>query len=147
MRSAFSVLMMAGLLLLTAGQLVAQLAPPASVAGLLKVSRGQQRVLLLYAPAPNDARLRRQRQLLAADGPGLTARDLLVRELLGSQLSAADMRYLTQRLGVKTGGFALVLVGKDGGVKRLKTQPVAPKSLFSTIDAMPMRQQEMRRRP
>ncbi len=70
---------------------------------------------------------------------------MLVRVLVGSELSATDTRYLTQRLGVAPGGFAVLLLGKDGGVKRRETQPVVPASLFSTIDAMPMRQQETRR--
>jgi len=40
--------------------------------------------------------------------------------------------------------FRVVLVGKDGTEKRRDAEPVAARSLFDTIDAMPMRQREMR---
>lgn len=139
-------LLLPGLLLMSES-LPAQPVPSAPLAAQLKASRWQQRVLLLYAPTPTDAQLRRQRELLSTARPGLTARDVLVRVLVGSELSATDTRYLTQCLGVAPGGFAVLLLGKDGGVKRRETQPVAPASLFSTIDAMPMRQQETRQRP
>lgn len=126
----------------------AQTAPKVtSVAALLKASHWQKRVLLLYAPTAADPELRQQRELLRAVAPELEARQLVVRELIGSELSAADSRYLTQPLGVAPGGFAVVLIGKDGGVKTRATQPLPPARLFATIDAMPMRQQEMRRQP
>ncbi len=35
-------------------------------------------------------------------------------------------------------------MGKDGGVKRQDTTPVRATAIFEQIDAMPMRQQEMR---
>ena len=51
---------------------------------------------------------------------------------------------LRKSLGVAERGFAVVLVGKDGGVKKVWRDPVDPKGIFTIIDAMPMRQQEMR---
>ena len=39
--------------------------------------------------------------------------------------------------------FRVILVGKDGGVKRQDTTPVRATTIFEQIDAMPMRQQEM----
>ncbi|OGX91137.1 hypothetical protein BEN49_20965 [Hymenobacter coccineus] len=61
------------------------------------------------------------------------------------QLSAAD-RQLAQRLGLRPPAFGVVLVGKDGGTKRTSATPLAPDDLFGTVDKMPMRRQEMRRR-
>ena len=121
-------------------------ATPNPLAALLKASRWQKRVLLLCAPTADDAALRRQQELLIPARADLAERDLLVREVVMTKLSAADQRYLTQRLGVQTGAFTVVLIGKDGGVKRRESQPTPPDNLFSTIDAMPMRQQEMRNR-
>ncbi|MCS4120976.1 hypothetical protein GGP45_001318 [Salinibacter ruber] len=40
--------------------------------------------------------------------------------------------------------FRVVLVGKDGTEKRREAEPVSARSVFDTIDAMPMRQREMR---
>jgi hypothetical protein len=116
-----------------------------SLAKLMKASRWQKRVLLVCAPSPDDASLLRQRQLLAPARADLRARDLLVQEVLFSQLSTADKNYLAENLRVSTTKFTVVLIGKDGGPKRRETEPVDPASLFSTIDVMPMRQQEMRK--
>ena len=76
----------------------------------------------------------------------MAARDLQVVEVLYNQLSPADRQCWTQQLGQALVGFRVVLVGKDGGVKRVETQPLAPASLFGTVDKMPMRRQEMRGR-
>ncbi len=51
---------------------------------------------------------------------------------------------MTETLRVSGGSFVVLLVGKDGGVKRRETAPVTPASLFKTHCVMPMRQQEMR---
>ncbi|UOG73941.1 DUF4174 domain-containing protein [Hymenobacter tibetensis] len=116
-----------------------------SLAKLMKTSRWQKRVLLVCAPSPDDASLLRQRQLLAPARADLQARDLLVHEVVFSQLSSADKNYLSENIRVPATTFTVVLIGKDGGPKRRETEPVAPASLFSTIDVMPMRQQEMRK--
>jgi Domain of unknown function (DUF4174) len=118
--------------------------PQQALATVVRANQWQKRLLLLCAPGPDDARLTRQRQLLAGVQPDLAARDMLVREVILSQLSAPDHRYLREQLGVKSTGFVLLLIGKDGGVKRRETAPVPAAQLFATVDAMPMRQQEMR---
>jgi hypothetical protein len=42
-------------------------------------------------------------------------------------------------------GFQDVLVGKDGGPKVSLSQPIAPNKPVTTIDAMPVHQQETQR--
>lgn len=139
-------LLIASGLLLGAATVQAQVKPVNnSLAALLKASRWQKRVLLLCAPSATDAALVRQRQLLASAQPALDARALLVHEVLLSNLSAADKTYLAENLRVSSVRFVVLLIGKDGGVKRRETAPVSPTSLFKTIDVMPMRQQEMRK--
>ncbi|MBW4517481.1 MAG: DUF4174 domain-containing protein [Timaviella obliquedivisa GSE-PSE-MK23-08B] len=44
------------------------------------------------------------------------------------------------------GKFTVILVGKDGTEKQRSQTPIDPATIFRTIDAMPMRQQEMRDR-
>jgi hypothetical protein len=62
----------------------------------------------------------------------------------GNQLlSEESVRDIRERLGLKTGTFQVVLIGKDGGVKLRSSEPVSMKDLFGLIDSMPMRQQEM----
>jgi len=41
----------------------------------------------------------------------------------------------------------VILIGKDGELKLRKELPVELSEIFSVIDAMPMRQREMRERP
>jgi len=42
-------------------------------------------------------------------------------------------------------GFQAVLVGKDGGPKVSSSQPIAPNKPVTTIDRMPVHQQETQR--
>ncbi|UOQ78189.1 DUF4174 domain-containing protein [Hymenobacter sp. 5516J-16] len=119
--------------------------PADGLAATLNASKWQQRVLLLCAPTADNAELRRQQQVLRPAKAELVARDVVVYEVIQNRLSAADQRYLRQRLGVASSSFTVLLLGKDGGVKRRETQPLSAAQLFATIDAMPMRQQEMRR--
>ncbi|WP_139925940.1 DUF4174 domain-containing protein [Hymenobacter sp. DG01] len=135
----------AGALLLGSTLGPAQILPPTPLSTLVKEAKWQKRVLLLCAPTPDDAELRQQKQLLGPVKADLNTRDLLVREVVWSQLPAADQRYLSQKLGVGGTAFQAVLIGKDGGVKRRETKALPPAQLFATIDAMPMRQQEMKR--
>lgn len=134
-----------GSVLLSSSVVKAQTNSPQPLATFLKTSRWQKRVLLLCAPTATAAALLRQRQLLAPVRPDLDARDLLVHEVLLDNLSAADKKYVTETLRTSGTGFTVLLIGKDGGVKRRETAPVTPSSLFETIDVMPMRQQEMRK--
>ncbi|WP_218136916.1 DUF4174 domain-containing protein [Hymenobacter terrestris] len=138
----FSFLLMTVTLLPAATQ--AQTAPAASLASTVKAAHWRQRVLLICAPTATDAQLQKQRALLQPAGAGLTERDLLVLELPWASLPEADRSYLRQ-LGGSPDSFRVLLIGKDGGVKRRDTEPVAPAALFATIDGMPMRRQEMKR--
>jgi hypothetical protein len=134
-----------GLLALAALPLLAaQSAAPPGLAEVLRASHWQQRVLLIGAPTADLAELKRQKTLLAPDAKGLAERDFKVVEVLYDQLSPADRQCWTQQLGQPLAGFRIVLIGKDGGVKRTETQPLATASLFGTVDKMPMRRQEMR---
>ncbi|WP_190510597.1 DUF4174 domain-containing protein [Leptolyngbya sp. FACHB-321] len=66
--------------------------------------------------------------------------------LLGQSLSSASADRLRQQFGIPPEEFAVILVGKDGTEKQRSQTPVDLELLFRTIDAMPMRQQEMRSR-
>lgn len=43
--------------------------------------------------------------------------------------------------------FTVILVGKDSGDKLRDTKPLTLTKLYNTIDAMPMRQSEMKQHP
>ncbi|QJX45843.1 DUF4174 domain-containing protein [Hymenobacter taeanensis] len=135
-------------LLLTAAVLCAAVAlaqtTPEPLATWLPKQRWQRRVVLLCAPSSSSSALLVQQQRFASAAAAMQEHDLVVREVLTEQLSAADMHYLTKKLGVKSSGFTLLLIGKDGGVKRRETQAITAESLFQTIDVMPMRRSEAR---
>ncbi|MDO7884667.1 DUF4174 domain-containing protein [Hymenobacter cheonanensis] len=124
--------------------LAAQPAPGPDLARTLRASRWQHRLLLVGAPTASQADFQRQKALLAEAEEGLAARDFKVIEVLYDRLSPADRQCWTQQLGQPLAGFRVLFIGKDGGVKRTETQPLAPASLFGTVDKMPMRRQEMR---
>ena len=101
---------------------------------------GRSRVLLVLG-ARDDAGLAEQEHLLASDPAGVTERNLVL-----VAPDAPERDELRQRYGVAPDTFAVLLIGKDGGVKLRSGRPFALHALFDAIDAMPMRQDEMRRR-
>ncbi len=106
----------------------------------------KHRAILVYAPSASSPDLQKQRALLATDAGGLTERDLVVRELIADQLSNGDRAFLEETLNTTGNTFRVLLIGKDGGVKVRQTNPITPKQLFSIIDGMYMRQQEMKKK-
>jgi hypothetical protein len=51
---------------------------------------------------------------------------------------------LRKKFGVTADEFEVILIGKDGTVKLRSKAAVSTSALFQLIDAMPMRQEEMR---
>ena len=120
--------------------------PPASLQDWLANEQWKHRVLLIYAPSKSSPVIQGQRTGLASNPAGLKERDLIVRELFADELSKEDRAFLQQTLRVLDDTFQVLLIGKDGGVKARQASPIAVKVLFDTIDSMPMRQDETRRR-
>ena len=111
----------------------------------------QNRLLLLFTPRSDDPRLQRQNQILDDVESDLVDRDLVVIRLAPDapvtvdRVPAADASPagLYRAFGVAQDAFAVLLIGKDGGVKLTHAAPVDAASVFDLIDAMPMRQWEM----
>ncbi len=59
-------------------------------------------------------------------------------------VGGSDAAAARRRFHVKAVEFAVVLVGKDGGEKLRTGKPFRFEKLRKTIDAMPMRQEEMK---
>ena len=110
----------------------------------------RNRPLLVFAPHEDHSFLAAQHQAIAGQFAGLRDRDIVVIEVAGDrviingrsggQLKAAVLRTL---YGFRASDAAVLLVGKDGGVKLQQSSVVSAQVLFDTIDAMPMRQLEM----
>ncbi|HRD74337.1 MAG TPA: DUF4174 domain-containing protein [Hyphomicrobiaceae bacterium] len=113
----------------------------------------KKRPLVVFAPDGNASALASQRAIVAGARGGFAERHMVVVWVVGDSvsselgggpgLSAADLR---RRYGVARGSFRAILIGKDGGAKISSSKPLAAGMLFSTIDAMPMRRDEMRGR-
>ncbi|WP_460582718.1 DUF4174 domain-containing protein [Hymenobacter arcticus] len=125
--------------------LAAQPTTPPGLAATLRASRWQHRLLLIGAPTASAADFQAQKKLLASAAKGLADRDFQVLEVPYDQLSPADRQCWTQQLGQPLSGFVVVLVGKDGGMKRTSNKPLPAADFFGTVDKMPMRRQEMRK--
>lgn len=134
-------LLLLGLLLLTA-----QTSKPMPLEQTLREYRWKKRVLLLTAPTAEQADFKTQKALLATEQAGMAARDFIVVEVFYNQLTAADQQFLTKKIGVSPPQFAALLIGKDGGEKERSLRPISPAALFGTVDKMPMRQAEMRKK-
>ena len=116
--------------------------------------RWRNRVLLVLAAGEN-ALLKQQRELLAPARQALRERDMAVlavigdgpvEALFGPGAPAPDGDALRRAFGVPaTSRFTALLIGKDGGVKWRTEHPAKPEELFSLIDTMPMRRNEIRR--
>lgn len=111
----------------------------------------KNRLLLIFATSSNDRELMEQRRMLLARQSGNLERDLMIIEVVAGTATVLsqsekklDADALRRQFQVQPGSFKVVLVGKDGGAKLEKNAPIQPRDLFSTIDAMPMRQSEIR---
>lgn len=115
--------------------------------------RWVHRPLLLFAPAPSDRELAAQRAALRGLDAELNDREMVLIVVEGAQgaldgrpLSPAAVQRLRARFRPQAGRLTAILVGKDGGEKLRRVGGVSPDEVFRVIDAMPMRQSEMRRR-
>ena len=126
-------------LLLTLALLVWPARPAADP---LESARGQRRLLVVVADEGHPMLLE-QRRIVASNRAGFAERDLFLVDVASA---GGDAGRLQERFGAGPAGFRAVLVGKDGGAKLTADQPLDAPQLFATIDAMPMRQEEMRER-
>jgi hypothetical protein len=120
------------------------------------------RALLVFAPSEDDPRFVQQQSLLRDHAPEMADRDLILIPVLGHWnpspsmnslrnenvpfSNADEQQYMRRRFKVPAGSFTVILIGKDGGEKIRQATPIDMQHLSAIIDAMPMRQQEMRER-
>ena len=105
--------------------------------------RWTARVLVMLAADPESPDLAEQKRQIESLKDGAAERELVV---VQPPAGSAEAKALRMRLGLGNEPFQAVLVGKDGGAKLRAAKPISALELMATIDAMPMRQEEMRRR-
>ncbi len=111
----------------------------------------RHRLLFLIAPDHGDPDLAAQQRDIALRRDAILDRDMRVFRLLRDRGFVEDVELrgpavakLRSRLGVSSEDRLLILVGKDGGVKRRAALDADLRGVFLQIDAMPMRREEMR---
>jgi hypothetical protein len=116
--------------------------------------KGQNRVLLAFAPGGDDDPLKRQLEAFREGEPALKERDVVVFVLPaegsasceGAPVGAEQVGALRDRFDAPEDQLTVVLVGKDGGEKKRWTGYAPIPEIDDTIDAMPMRRREMETR-
>lgn len=130
--------------------------PFAMIEGLL----GESRLIVISQPNMNDTRGRAQGAALEDAEAGMKERRLIRVILLGENVALYSQDGDSFKLSVLMGEagtwrrrfdipqnrFTVALIGLDGGVKKTWFSPVSSERLFAVIDAMPMRQEEIRRK-
>jgi len=113
--------------------------------------RGERRVVVVRAASPEDPRLAKQRGTWQDHRADLIARDVAVVEWLGADtiLTWPERRALSILPSLRSleanladQSWAIILIGRDGGVKARWDQPVPMSDLTRLIDAMPMGRRE-----
>lgn len=133
---------------------------------LLTPYRWKNRVLVVFSNDKESDSFKKQIQLFSESKDELKERDLIVFQVFKEggikkgitpnqkSISIFDIEQLEKRFDFSfesqsenknENRFAVFLVGKDGGTKlKIENQILTIEKLFGTIDAMPMRQSEMR---
>jgi hypothetical protein len=96
-----------------------------------------KRPVVVFADTPNDPAFQRQMQRINADLGPLEERDVVII----TDTDPAARTEVRQRLRPR--GFSLVLMDKDGEVKRRNPAPWAVRDITHAIDRFPLRRQEM----
>src|ERR1700761_4867710 len=103
--------------------------------------RWKTRVLVVSAPA-GDPAADEQRRIYQSAASGMSERQIVLAEALDDGDRSRQIRSEVSTHGRR---FRVFLVGKDGHTALSPDKPLSADYLFARVDAMPMRQDEMRR--
>lgn len=114
----------------------------------------KNRLLFIFAPNRSHPIFDTLQQALSDQAAEVSDRDLVIFEILDSGPSRVNTAIidsetahaLRERFNAVRGGFKVILVGKDGGVKLDRNDQTNLKDIFALIDSMPMRREEMGRK-
>ena len=101
----------------------------------------KNRMLVVSAPA-GDPDADEQRRIYQAAAKGMSERQIVLAEALDD---GERPRQIRSKVSTDGRRFQVFLVGKDGHTALSSDMPLSADFLFARVDAMPMRQDEMRR--
>ena len=97
------------------------------------------RKLYIFGEEQHSSLVQHQLKLLYEDSSGLVEREIQI-------ITVSNKSSLWKAFHVMPVAYAVVLIGKDGGEKYRANQLLQPATLYSIIDAMPMRKNEIQKR-
>ncbi len=111
----------------------------------------RDRLLFLVAPSADDPEIAVQQRWLERRQDAVLDRDIRVFQLFVEQghvddqnLTPSSVKRLRSGLDLAEQDRLVILIGKDGGVKRRAALNTDLREIFGQIDGMPMRQGEIR---
>ncbi len=110
--------------------------------------------MILFAPSEKDLIYQSFKEQLQRRAQEVQERDLLIFHVLETEenrlanlpLNKEQGISLRKKFSIMPGQLIVILIGKDGEAKLRGELPLELSEIFSVIDAMPMRQREMRER-
>tara|TARA_R110001632_G_scaffold6324_1_gene25704 strand:+ start:45865 stop:46287 length:423 start_codon:yes stop_codon:yes gene_type:complete len=115
----------------------------------LKEHLWKQRVLLVTSS--DSLLLKKQVAILLKELPGLTERKLIVYKVTPKMYfkgiknnDSASLPSNYSQIKKTSESFEIILIGLDGSVKLRETKTLKPEKLFTLIDGMSIRRQELR---
>jgi len=120
----------------------------------LQPYRWNNRLILIFAPVQTDSNYLIVKERLSELRDEIDDLDIVLFHLFedgesrvqDSPLKSGGADSLRRKYQIKPGALTLVLIGKDGGEKMRQRNRANFNAIFSRIDAMPMRRQEMKQR-
>lgn len=114
----------------------------------------KNRLLFIFAPNRDHPLFETMQNSLRAQGTEVADRNLVIFEILESGRSNINMKHLDsqtaqslrKKFTVPRNEFTVILIGKDGGIKLNHQDQIQLEDIFELIDAMPMRQEEIRQK-
>ena len=111
----------------------------------------KNRIVLILADQPENEKLGRQLKLFKNEKNGMEERKLIVYSITPEQYKTGwkkgkwkKSEKLYSQYKKEDAPFEVILLGLDGRVKLRQTEILSTNKLFSVIDAMPMRRNELR---
>ena len=101
----------------------------------------ENRVVIIFNTTQNNHEVQEQLKAFQRFSKEIEDREIIV--LVPKKEAKSE---LLKKFALSNSFSGLILVGKDGGVKLRQKLVVKPEVLFTLIDAMPMRQSEMRKK-
>lgn len=112
----------------------------------------KNRVILIFVDSKESDQYQKQLKEFSGQDEGFQDRDLITLHLFadGSSFSddqsipVRDEKMLRAKFNIEPSNFTIILLGKDGTEKLRQEDVLSTDKLYNIIDAMPMRQREMR---